>query len=226
MGKITEKKQSFRLSELYLIGYNTLQTVGWSYLLYQLIAYHMTSSSKSLYDTLKWTVIIFQNAALLEVIHAITRMVRSSPLITAVQVASRVIVVCGVLIATTAARETIGLGLALLAWSVTEVIRYSTYALTLVGAVPYFLKWLRYTTFIVLYPIGITGELLCMYAAQKEVGEGNLYSILMPNKYNFIFNYQHILIFIMLLYFPLFPHLYMHMFSQRRKVLGIQKKEK
>jgi very-long-chain (3R)-3-hydroxyacyl-CoA dehydratase len=56
------------------------------------------------------------------------------------------------------------------AWSVTEVIRYSFYAFTLLGSVPYFLTWcrfarlfdafdltaFRYTFFIIVYPIGVT----------------------------------------------------------------------
>ena len=38
--------------------------------------------------------------------------------------------------------------------SVTEVIRYSFYALSQMDKVPYFLLWLRYSTFWVLYPMG------------------------------------------------------------------------
>lgn len=85
---------------------------------------------------------------MLEVIHAATGIVKSNPVVTAVQVASRVMVVCGILIATESPRESVGLSLALLAWSVTEVIRYSTYMLTLLESVPYFLKWLRQVKFI------------------------------------------------------------------------------
>ncbi|CAG9863277.1 unnamed protein product [Phyllotreta striolata] len=204
----------------YLIAYNGLQTLGWSYLFFQLISHYLFTTSESLYEEVKWTVIVFQNAAVLEVIHAATRIVRSNPLLTAFQVASRVIVVCGILIATKSPRDSLGLPLALLAWSVTEIIRYSMYALSLLGQAPYFLTWLRYSTFIVLYPIGITGELLCIYAAQQEVGENKLYTISMPNRLNFIFNYQHVLVFLMLLYIPLFPQLYLHMFGQRKKVLN------
>ncbi|CAH1183756.1 unnamed protein product [Phaedon cochleariae] len=222
--KTNQKKEGTTFSDLYLISYNGIQTIGWSYLLYQLAGHYLTSSERSLYDTVKCTVAVFQNAAVLEVVHAATGLVRSDPIITAFQVASRVLVVCGVLMATASARESIGLSLALLAWCVTEIIRYSLYTLTIVGSVPHFLKYLRYTLFIGLYPLGITGELLCLYAAQREVGDGKLYSILMPNKYNFIFNYQHVLIFIMLLYIPLFPQLYLHMFSQRKKALGKTKK--
>jgi very-long-chain (3R)-3-hydroxyacyl-CoA dehydratase len=42
----------------------------------------------------------------------------------------------------------------------------------------------------------------------------------MPNTLNFTFSYFYFMWFIMLSYIPLFPHLYMHMFSQRKKILG------
>lgn len=116
---------------------------SWSYLLFQLINHYVSGSKTPLYETLKWTVIIFQNAAVLEVVHAATRMVPSNPVITAFQVASRVFVVCGAFMPTIGARETVGLPLALLAWSVTEVIRYGNYALSLMNLVPYVLVYLR-----------------------------------------------------------------------------------
>lgn len=115
----------------------------WSYLLFQLINHYVSGSKTSLYDTVEWTVIIFQNAAVLEVVHAATRMVPSNPIITAFQVASRVFVVCGAFMPTIGARETSGLPLALLAWSVTEVIRYGNYTLSLLNSVPYFIVYLR-----------------------------------------------------------------------------------
>lgn len=215
------KRSISPLTKTYLIGYNLLQTIGWTYLLYQLVAFHLgLYPAGKLYEIVKWTVIIFQNAAVLEVVHAATGIVPSNPVITAFQVASRVMVVCGVLMPTQAARDTMGLPLALFAWSVTEVIRYGNYTLALVDLVPYFVKFLRYTTFIALYPIGVTGELLCIYSAQQEVNRTKLWTISMPNSANFIFNYSHFLVFVMLLYIPLFPQMYLHMFSQRRKVLG------
>lgn len=50
------------------------------------------------------------------------------------------------------------------AWSFTEVIRYSFYALSLVEKPPTFLLWLRYTTFYVFYPIGASSEAFLIYA--------------------------------------------------------------
>lgn len=87
--------------------------------------------------------IIFQNAAVLEIFHAASRIVSSDPILTTFQVMSRVVVVCGVLIATYAARASFGLTLCLFAWCITEIIRYATYTLNLLGGVPFFLKWIR-----------------------------------------------------------------------------------
>lgn len=206
----------------YLFAYNAIETIGWSVVLLRLLGYYVFSNGgdASLYETLKWPLIIFQNAAVLEIVHAYTRLVSSNPYVTTQQVFSRVMLVCGALIPTLAGKSSIGLPLAVLAWSITEIIRYAYYALNLVNAVPHFLIWLRYTTFIVLYPIGVTGELLCLYAAQNEVGETGLWTLEMPNSFNFIFHYQHLLVVVMALYIPFFPQLYMHMFAQRRKILG------
>lgn len=44
------------------------------------------------------------------------------------------------------------------AWSTTEVIRYSYFALKQVEGVPNWLHWLRYSAFLVLYPVGISSE--------------------------------------------------------------------
>ena len=51
-----------------------------------------------------------------------------------------------------------------LSWSLTEVIRYEFYACTLLGAEPFPLLWLRYTTFYVLYPTGASSEAALIFA--------------------------------------------------------------
>ncbi|PNF27406.1 hypothetical protein B7P43_G16911 [Cryptotermes secundus] len=162
------------------------------------------------------------------ILHAATKLVPSNVLITVFQVFSRVLVVCGVLLATPTGPTSPGLPLALVAWSITEVVRYLYYALNLLGTVPYLLVWCRYTLFIALYPIGVTGELLCLYAAQAYVAQKKLWSLEMPNALNLTFSYHYFLLFIMFLYIPLFPQMYLHMFAQRRKVItdGTSKKVK
>ncbi|MCJ8732477.1 hypothetical protein PDJAM_G00211770 [Pangasius djambal] len=106
------------------------------------------------------------------------------------------------------------------AWTITEIIRYSFYTFSLLNHLPYLIKWARYTFFIVLYPMGVTGELLTIYAALPYVQKTGLYSVTLPNKYNFSFDYYTFLILTMVSYIPLFPQLYFHMLRQRKKVLG------
>ena len=60
----------------------------------------------------------------------------------------------------------------------------------------------RYTFFLVLYPMGVTGELLTIYAALPYVQKTGLYSVTLPNKYNFSFDYYTFLILTMVSYIP------------------------
>jgi very-long-chain (3R)-3-hydroxyacyl-CoA dehydratase len=55
----------------------------------------------------------------------------------------------------------------LFAWSVTEVIRYSYFATSLVGLQPWFLTFLRYNTFFILYPLGIFSECSLIFITSK-----------------------------------------------------------
>jgi very-long-chain (3R)-3-hydroxyacyl-CoA dehydratase len=81
----------------------------------------------------------------------------------------------------------------------------------------------RYTTFYVLYPIGVAGELLTMKAAWNEA-------------YTWNPMYAYLIIAVALVYIPGktlmneinigFPSLYMHMIRQRRKGLGTSKQKK
>lgn len=88
------------------------------------------------------------------------------------------------------------------AWSVTEVIRYSFYALKEVGSVPAVLTWLRYTTFIVLYPIGVSSELAMVWLALPELRHTGMWSLDMPNQFNMVFDYHIFCILMMLAYAP------------------------
>lgn len=220
----SSKEQSF-LTKAYLFAYNAVQVGGWSYILYQLINYYVLQGPAfraqiTLWDYTRLAVIVFQNAAFVEILNAVFGLVKSNPVVTTFQVLSRMMVVVGVVMATPTGKVSPGLPIALFAWSVTEIIRYGFYALNIIKVVPKFVTFLRYTTFIGLYPIGVTGELLCFWWAQSYAKEHGVWSLEMPNKWNATFSYFTFLWIVMLAYIPLFPQLYMHMFTLRRKILG------
>lgn len=94
----------------------------------------------------------------------------------------------------------------LIAWSVTEVIRYSFFALSLSGLTPSFLTWLRYNTFFVLYPLGISSECALVYLATEPAGKlGDVYT--------------YALYAVLAIYVPGAYTLYTYMMAQRRKVM-------
>ncbi|XP_040570340.1 very-long-chain (3R)-3-hydroxyacyl-CoA dehydratase 2 [Lepeophtheirus salmonis] len=209
------------LSKLYLISYNALMVLGWSYLAILILSSgDVLNLGGTLYPRISLVLKIFQTGALLEIIHAAIKIVKSNVVIVACQVYSRIMVLWLILVMFQITQTKLALSLLLFAWTTTEIIRYSFYALNLLGTHSQMVTYLRYTLFIVLYPIGITGELLSMYYALPEVARNNTFSILLPNKYNFTFSFYYFLIINMLLYIPVFPKLYGHMLKQRKKVLG------
>merc|ERR1719219_797202 len=207
--------------KLYLVAYNSIQTLGWSYLLYQTCSHLAAGKSiSSLYETTSLTLQIFQTGALLEILHAMFGLVRSSVQVTAQQVWSRVYVTWLILHLLPPTQTSLGFPLLLLAWTITEIIRYSMYTFNLLGSPPYFLTWLRYTFFIIAYPTGVSGELLCQYTGVFYAHSKDILSLHLPNKLNASFSFSVFIVLTMLLYIPLFPPMYMHMFGQRKKVLG------
>lgn len=103
----------------------------------------------------------------------------------------------------------------LLAWSLTEVIRYTYFAVSLssAGGCPPAFTWLRYSTFTVLYPVGILSECAMIWLAAE--GPAAALHELAP----------WVLRAVLVLYVPGSYIMYTHMMKQRRKVLARQKAE-
>lgn len=102
----------------------------------------------------------------------------------------------------------------LLAWSITEIIRYSYFAVNLTrGKVPGFMTWLRYNTFFVLYPLGISSECWLIYRAIGPASSLNK-------------AWEWVLKLILFVYVPGAYVLYTHMMAQRRKVLREPREKK
>jgi len=209
------------ISSVYLLFYNGLQLAGWTYIGLISLQYYMQKQSYiGLYQRTEWAVKVFQTAAVFEIVHNMIGIVKGNFIITGAQVFSRVMLVWGVLHSVPQVQNIVGFPMLLAAWVITEIIRYAYYSLNIMLSVPYVLQWCRYSLFIVLYPIGITGELLCLYNALPYYKSSGMYSLSLPNFINWSFNFQYFVIYVMLSYIPVFPKLYFHMFSQRRKIIG------
>jgi len=209
-----------------LFSYNAVQFLGWSYLLIKICESLSKghNSMNQLYTDVSPILQIFQTGAALEIFHAALGLVRSNVQITFQQVQSRLFITWGILHFLPTTRSSVGVFCLLFAWTITEMIRYSMYAIQLVGSPPYLLTWLRYTFFIIAYPVGVSGELLCSYAGFWEAKDSETLSISLPNQMNVTFYYPAVIAVIMAMYVPLFPPMYMHMFAQRKKILSKETK--
>lgn len=100
----------------------------------------------------------------------------------------------------------------LLAWSVTEVIRYSYFVFNLSGiGIPKVLAWLRYNTFLILYPLGISSECWLVYNAIPVAKEKGMFGqgVGLVDKALWV---------ILAIYVPGSYVLFGHMLKQRRRV--------
>ncbi|XP_069504447.1 very-long-chain (3R)-3-hydroxyacyl-CoA dehydratase 1 isoform X2 [Ambystoma mexicanum] len=213
-----KKKPIGTFATAWLTLYNIAMTAGWLVLAIAMIRFYMEKGThKGLYHSLQKTLKFFQTFALLELVHC--AVVHTSVLVTAAQVCSRIFMVWFITNSIKQIQNEESVLLFLVVWTVTEITRYSFYTFNLLNHLPYFIKWARYNFFIVLYPVGVLGELLTIYAALPYVHRTGMYSLRLPNRYNVSFDYYYFLLVVMCSYIPLFPQLYFHMLRQRRKVL-------
>ena len=211
----------------YLLTYNISQIFGWVCLMiiflpHIKLLFITGTPSKEMYEEIAPLLRILLLMPYMEVIHNIVGIVKSNPFLTFIQVTGRVFVVMAICDRYECVHYSIQLSTMVLAWNISEIIRYSYYAVNLVGRQIAALTWLRYTLFIVLYPIGAGSELACMITALPDIKADQSYNIPMPNKVNVTFNFYYTVLLLMCSYIPLFPQLYGHMLMQRKKMLGKQ----
>ncbi|RAH51604.1 protein tyrosine phosphatase-like domain-containing protein [Aspergillus brunneoviolaceus CBS 621.78] len=212
------------LTKPYLILYNALNFTLWATCTLQGLTLLATGTPLPLifhkvYPLLQAT----QSLALLEILHSLAGLVRAPVTTTAMQVASRILLVWGIMYpfqggivgapapatATVAGAQTgdyAFLG-CLSAWGITECIRYGFFVCQVSGlGVPAWWAWLRYNTFYVLYPLGISSECVMVVQALKPA------AAVSPV-------YWWFLVVVLGVYVPGSYILYTHMIAQRRKAL-------
>ncbi|KAL6490389.1 hypothetical protein MHYP_G00007340 [Metynnis hypsauchen] len=215
-----KKRTKSSIATAWLTFYNIAMTAGWLVLALAMARYYLQKGThKGVYRSIARTLKFFQTFAVLEVGHCAIGIVRTSVIVTGVQVCSRIFMVWFITNSIRQVQNQESVILFLVVWTVTEITRYSFYTFNLLNHLPYFIKWARYNLFIVMYPLGVIGELMTIYAALPYVRRSGMYSLRLPNKYNVSFDYYYFLIIVMLSYIPLFPQLYFHMLRQRRRVL-------
>ncbi|XP_020218075.1 very-long-chain (3R)-3-hydroxyacyl-CoA dehydratase PASTICCINO 2A [Cajanus cajan] len=214
------------LRRLYLTAYNFTLLVGWFQVLYIVLRTLKESGHENIYRAAEKPLLFAQTAAVLEILHGLVGLVRSPVTATLPQIGSRLFLVWGILWSFPETRTHVLVTSLLISWSITEIIRYFFFGLKeAFGYTPSWLLWLRYSTFLVLYPTGISSEVGLIYIALPFIKASEKYCLRMPNKWNFSFDYFYAAIVVLGIYVPGSPHLYSYMLAQRKKALSKSKKE-
>jgi very-long-chain (3R)-3-hydroxyacyl-CoA dehydratase len=142
------------VTRAYLFAYNTLNLLTWgSCVVYaiSLLPANVTTLPNVFRETFS-PLLLTQSIALLEVVHSVLGLVRAPFMTTAMQVASRLLLVWGIMAqfgGDIVGARTVQIGDyaylgCVAAWGITEVIRYGFFAITLSGgSVPSWWTWLR-----------------------------------------------------------------------------------
>lgn len=177
----------------------------------------------AMFDKIGQTMKYAQFAAFIEIFFIVIGWVPSQVATALLQCAVRLIVIFGAMDTPFCARNNITGNAVVFAWSLSEIVRYSFYALNAFspsGKSPYVVVWMRYTFFIFLYPTGLVCEMYLLASTLKGAIKTDMWSVSLPNEYNFVFYWPMVLIALLMLFPPGFLQLYSHMFQQRRKVIG------
>ncbi|PIA56160.1 hypothetical protein AQUCO_00700484v1 [Aquilegia coerulea] len=214
------------LKRIYLTLYNWTVFTGWAQVLYFAVKTLKESGHEHVYSAVERPLQLAQTAAVMEILHGLIGLVRSPVSATLPQIGSRLYVTWGILWSFPETQTHVLVSSLVISWSITEIIRYSFFGLKeAFGSAPSWLLWLRYSTFLLLYPSGITSEVGLIYTALPFIKNSEKYCIRMPNKWNFSFDYFYAAIIALGIYVPGSPHMYQYMLGQRKKALSKSKKE-
>lgn len=225
---------------LYLITYGIISTLLWATTFYFTINEILGINTAS--DRLGKHMIalrISQTLAIFDIINSLFGIVKSQFLPTIIQVSSRMHIVWIVFYLSPENSRQISKvfsNIMIITWSLSELIRYPYYVILQFSfnfpsiRMPLFLKWLRYSAFAVLYPIGILSEvIICSNFVSDIYSNSNSnnpeyqrlihFPTKMPNALNFEVNLACLYIVILCIYIPGSIFMYSYMIKQRKKSL-------
>ncbi|KAL2263747.1 hypothetical protein VTK26DRAFT_5391 [Humicola hyalothermophila] len=205
------RSNGFGPKKAYLVLYNAASAIAWGVILGRVAVVLSMGGPSFVPLVVDNFARITQTCAVMEILHALTGVVPAPVFTTVMQVASRLFLMWAVCYPFPQLNVSPWYSSMLCAWSVTEVIRYTYFALKQFEAIPGWLHWLRYSAFLILYPIGITSEVAMTLQALFEPA------------HDFVSWYPYALGAVLLSYIPGSVTLYSHMLKQRRKYLGAGK---
>ncbi|RVW56965.1 Very-long-chain (3R)-3-hydroxyacyl-CoA dehydratase 2 [Vitis vinifera] len=163
---------AFPGNDVVLVCFKTFWAVSLSRILSSFLD---TRSFNGAYASAGDLVCLLQTVSFLEVVHGAIGLVPSGVLLPLMQWGGRTHFLLAIVRRIVEVQELPSVFITFIAWSISEVIRYSHYALHCMGSCPSCITYLRYTAFILLYPVGVApGEMWLMYQALPFLKRKNI----------------------------------------------------
>lgn len=215
------------LKNTYLIVYNLVQFIGVLSVIISIARFNVdhglswkdypVQGSYSIGEPMMKIVMVLQ---FLEIIHSAVGLTRGSPFAPVVQVGFKSFIFYVLMMTEPRVQNNKSAGALLFVWCLADSLRYPFYLMQLTNKSVYLLTWIRYSAWIILYPVGITLEAVVAFQNMEYLTESGRFSYPLPNNLNISFD---IVTFLRVyLYFGIFLGSYnmlKYMWYQRKKVL-------
>ncbi|KAL3866662.1 hypothetical protein ACJMK2_043944 [Sinanodonta woodiana] len=211
----------FKVSYLFL--YNMFQFVGYTYvcaiLQYHFMKYGIVAKNQA-FESVGAQLMVCQVAAILEILHPLLGLVKTGVFAPLMQVLGRNFILFVIIFQEPRLQDAPVVWYLFLTWSAVELIRYPFYMLSSVGMDVKIVTWLRYSAWVVLYPLGFLFEGTLVIMAIPLFEETGRFNLQLPNEANMSFNFSWFLhLYLILLAFGAYS-LLNHMYRQRKSKLG------
>ncbi|XP_054159235.1 very-long-chain (3R)-3-hydroxyacyl-CoA dehydratase 3-like [Oppia nitens] len=215
------KVEDFKKSYLFL--YNLLQFVGFLYV-FLIIAIRFCKdgihSFEYTYQLVGKAIKFLHLMQILEVIHPLMGYTVGSPVMPFIQLSGRALIIFIMIGSEPKIQTNPWVSYLFISYSAIEILRYLYYMLHVFKVNIWFITWMRYTAWVVNYPLGFVCEGVILFENIALFEESRRFAIELPNMLNFSFNFPTIIrIYLLIGFFPVLYFMMSHMYRQRVKVL-------
>jgi len=223
---IIKRKEKSIAVKTYLFTYNMIHTLGWGWVVLWISWSFLTcgmSCMSQIYAATERMVIFLQVLVFVDLFHDYFELVSPPDMNILVRIHCKVVrrahIYFVALYFIPEVQQHYATALMLFLWGSLDLIRYPFYALNTWRACPSWLYWLRYSEFMVLYPIGFVSEIWIWFLMFPYMREKQLHSWQWETFPLIQFNYFYFACLYVLYRFCTFPVNYLRLLRMRSKRL-------
>uniref|UniRef100_I3KE40 Very-long-chain (3R)-3-hydroxyacyl-CoA dehydratase n=1 Tax=Oreochromis niloticus TaxID=8128 RepID=I3KE40_ORENI len=226
--KASRQKEEGGLKTVFLIVYNLVQFLGFSWIFVNMTVRLFIIGRDSLYDTfhtISDVMFFCQILASVEVLNAAFGVVKTGVIPTLIQMVGRNFILFIIFGSLEEMHHKPVVFFVFYLWSAIEIFRYPFYMLGCFNTEWKTLTWLRYTVWMPLYPLGVLAEAVAVIQSIPIFDESKLFSIPLTKVIGTSVSFSYFLyIYLVLMFLGLFINFH-HLYKQRKRRFRTKKRK-